>query len=79
MKKDPQLYFQDILESIKRIEEYVGQSSKSEFLEDHKTQDAVIRQLCIIGEAANKLDQSTIEKNLYPLETIDWNAQQAHS
>ena len=45
----------DILEAVGRIERYVGSMSESEFLENTEKQDAVIRNLEIIGEAARNL------------------------
>lgn len=45
----------DMLEAVGRIERYVGSMSESEFLRNTEKQDAVIRNLEIIGEAARKL------------------------
>jgi uncharacterized protein with HEPN domain len=42
---------------IERIKRYTA-DGKQAFLADEKTQDAVIRQLAIIGEAAGKLPRS---------------------
>lgn len=42
----------DIKEAIKRIEIYIGKTDYEEFLRDIKTQDAIIRNLEIMGEAA---------------------------
>ncbi len=42
----------DILEAIQRISRYLGGLSYDDFLKDIKTQDAVIRNIEIIGEAA---------------------------
>ncbi len=44
-----------IRDAIKTIEKYIGNYSFNEFKTDQKTQDAVIRQLEIIGEATSKL------------------------
>jgi len=55
--KDARLYIEDILTAIGRIEEYSVDGKKG-FLMDSKTQDAVIRQLSIIGEAAAKIPSS---------------------
>ena len=53
-KRDHRVYLEDILAAIGKIEQYtVG--GKSVFLEHEMTQDAVIRQLSIIGEATAKL------------------------
>ena len=45
----------DILEAVGRIERYVGSMSESEFLKNTEKQDAVIRNLEIIGEATRNL------------------------
>lgn len=45
----------DILEAGGRIERYVGSMTESEFLGNTEKQDAVIRNLEIIGEAARNL------------------------
>lgn len=53
-QKKPRVYLDDILESISKIEEYVKEG-KDSFFHDGKTQDAVIYQIAIIGEASAKL------------------------
>jgi len=45
----------DILEAMQRIITYTADLSYQQFLEDTKTQDAVIRNLQVIGEAVKKL------------------------
>jgi uncharacterized protein with HEPN domain len=45
----------DILQSIESIEEYVRGMTYELFAGDRKTKDAVIRNLAIIGEAANHI------------------------
>ena len=45
----------DIKEAIGRINNYVGSLSYDEFLRDAKTQDAVVRNLEIVGEAAKNI------------------------
>ena len=54
-KRDPRLLVQDILEAVDKIERFIGNSSIDDFLNDERTIDAVIRNLEIIGEAANRL------------------------
>ncbi len=51
-------FLADILEAIRRIESYVTGITFQEFLVDTKTQDAVIRNLEIIGEATKNLSGS---------------------
>lgn len=48
-------YLQHILEAIESIEEYLKGFDYQAFLKDKKTIDAVVRELEIIGEAANNL------------------------
>jgi uncharacterized protein with HEPN domain len=52
--KSNQLLLQDILGAISAIQSYEV-TSYDAFLEDHKTQDAILYNLIIMGEAANKL------------------------
>jgi uncharacterized protein with HEPN domain len=49
------LLLSDILESIDRISKYIEGLSFDAFSNDQKTIDAVVRNLEIIGEAANRL------------------------
>jgi uncharacterized protein with HEPN domain len=58
MPREYRLYLDDILGAIDRIREYIGHMSEPEFIEDKKTQDAVIRNLEIIGEAAKNLPET---------------------
>lgn len=48
-------YLHHILEAIKRIDRYVEDLSEIDFLVDEKSQDAVIRNFEIIGEACNNV------------------------
>jgi uncharacterized protein with HEPN domain len=45
----------DILESIKRVELYVGNMSKDDFRQNGAMQDAALRRIEIIGEAAKNI------------------------
>lgn len=49
-------YLGHILEAIRRIRLYVEDLTEARFLEDAKTQDAVIRNFEIIGEACRNID-----------------------
>jgi uncharacterized protein with HEPN domain len=62
MKKDPYVLIEHIRESIAAIEDYTHGISKEDFISTPQIQDAVIRRLEIIGEAANKLDSEFIEQ-----------------
>lgn len=50
-------YLEHIVEAIERIHRYVEDMSEVAFLEDEKTQDAVIRNFEIIGEAAHNIER----------------------
>lgn len=55
MSRDCALQLADIREAIGRIRTYVESFDYASFCKDSKTQDAVIRNLEIIGEAARAL------------------------
>jgi uncharacterized protein with HEPN domain len=65
--KDNRLYLIHITEAIERIEEYT-QEGQEAFLEDHKTQDAVLRNLHTLAESAQRI--SSILKANHP--QVDW-------
>jgi len=52
-------YLLDILRSAEAIEEYISRYSRDSFLKDTRTQDAVLRRLMVIGEAAARLTPET--------------------
>lgn len=54
MTKDPRVYLAHILERAERIERYI-RDGEAAFLSDQKTQDAVIRNFEVIGEAAKRV------------------------
>lgn len=62
MKKDPKIFLQHILESIREIEKYTQGVSWSDFEESTQIQDAVIRRLEIIGEATKNIPNEIKEK-----------------
>jgi uncharacterized protein with HEPN domain len=59
MSKSGQLrvpeYLGHIIEAIHRIERYTEDMTELAFLDDEKTQDAVVRNFEIIGEACNNI------------------------
>ena len=55
--RDDQVYLRDILDAIRRIESYTSVGREA-FLNTELYQDAVIRQLAVIGEASRKLSES---------------------
>jgi uncharacterized protein with HEPN domain len=58
MKSD-RVYLEQILESIGKIRRFVKGMDRAAFLEDEKTQSAVIMQLALIGEMAKKISEPT--------------------
>jgi len=62
MPRSQKVLFDDILEAIQRIEEYTEKMDIEDFSESSLHQDAVIRNLSIIGEAVKGLSQDTKEK-----------------
>ena len=56
--KDDRLYLSHILEAIDRVHSYTS-AGRSAFRQDLKTQDAVIHNLQIVGEAAKKVSAET--------------------
>lgn len=66
-KKNVRVYAQDIQDAIEKIQEYTA-AGKRTFLSDEKTQDAVIYNIAIIGEAVKMLPKSLVSK--YP--EIEW-------
>lgn len=55
--KDDSVYVRHMLEAISRIEDYVGKTAKKDFKKNTLLQDAVIRQIEIIGEAVKQLSE----------------------
>jgi len=55
-------YFSDILDSSKLAVKYLGNISYNEFVQNIAIQDAVIRRIEIIGEAANRISDTSRKK-----------------
>jgi len=55
MRRDPDVYLQDILAAAEKIGRYVQGISREALAADSKTLDAVVRNLEIIGEAAKNI------------------------
>jgi uncharacterized protein with HEPN domain len=68
MHRDFRLYLDDILDAIQQIRSYVEGLDEKAFGLDRKTQDAVIRNLEIIGEAAGNLPEEIQKAS----PDIDW-------
>ena len=62
INKDNYVYLQHVLDSIHRIDEYTKGISKHDFMKNYLIQDAVIRQLEIIGEAVKRISSELKER-----------------
>lgn len=60
--RDNYVYLQHVLDSILRIKEYTKGISKDDFAKNYLIQDAVIRQLEIIGEAVKRISSELKER-----------------
>lgn len=67
MRKDPRVYLAHILERIDRVREYTIQG-RDAFFSDRRTQDAVIRNFEVIGEASKRIPEEY--RKAHP--TIPW-------
>ena len=68
MHRDPE-YMVDILDAARAIKTYVAEKTEESFLKDPLCQDAVIRRLEIIGEAARRVSEETRKS----LPEVPWN------
>lgn len=68
MSKDDTVFLRHMLDAIDLIESYLKDKSYEEFEKNRMLQDAVIREIEIIGEASKNL--STEFRNKYP--EIPW-------
>jgi uncharacterized protein with HEPN domain len=62
MKSD-KAYLGHILDAIKVVDEYIGDMTYEEFKGNKMATDAVIRQLAIVGEAANNLSEEFVKSH----------------
>jgi uncharacterized protein with HEPN domain len=63
-QRDDCVYLKYIRDAVAKIQAYVKGVSKSTFLRDTLIQDAVIRQIEIIGEAAKRVSEKTRSENV---------------
>ena len=61
--KDDKIYIEHILQSVDRIKAYLSGKDHQSFSDDFMTQDAVVRQLEIIGEATKRISKDLRNKN----------------
>lgn len=63
MTKENKVFLQDILDCIGRVESYLQDFDYAKFQNDTKTIDAVVRNVEVIGEAANNLTRDFRSNN----------------
>lgn len=68
--KNNLVYVKHIVEAIEKIESYIKNISFDEFVKNDLVFDAVVRELSIIGEAANRIDKKFRRDN----KEIAWSA-----
>lgn len=66
--RDYFLFLEDMMTAILKVEKYVGTMSMNDFTRDSMVQDAVIRNLEVIGEAAKNVPKKIQQK--YP--QVEW-------
>jgi len=67
-ERDIRLFLADIVDAIRKIENYTNGMNFDQFAADEKTFDAVLRNLEVIGEAVKNIPEEVKEK--YP--AIEW-------
>lgn len=67
-ERDWRLYAEDIIEACGKVGRYVSGMTFESFEADERTRDAVIRNIEIIGEAANNLPDEVIAQ----APEVDW-------
>lgn len=63
MSRDVRVYLEDILESIRRITEYTQGLDEQSFRADALRQDAVVRNLEVLGEAVKQISDDVRSRN----------------
>lgn len=67
-ERNPIVLLHDMLDAAEVILQYTEEISFDEYIKDRKTQDAVLRNLTVLGEAAARV--SPAFRDLYPM--IEW-------
>ncbi len=68
--KDEKVYIEQMLDSVSKIEAFTHGMKREDFMNDSKTQSAVIMQLTVIGELVKKLSSKTKESSDIPWKEI---------
>jgi len=68
MSRDPRVYLEDVLESIRRIDAYVSGLDAAGLEADELRLDAVVRNLEVIGEAVKQLPEETTRQQSH----VEW-------
>ena len=63
MQRNPKIYLNDIKDAIGRIGRYTKDLSFGDFSSDEIVQDAVLRNLMVIGEAAKNIPKDIAENS----------------
>ena len=66
--KDDRLYLIHISECIERIESYMTEKDKQQFLDSSLIQDAIIRNLQVLSESTQRLSDAAKES----MSEVDW-------
>ncbi len=69
-ERDPRLFFIDIIDATRKIDNYTTGMNFEKFRADEKTFDAVLRNLEVIGEAVKNIPEEIKKK--YP--DVEWQA-----
>jgi uncharacterized protein with HEPN domain len=70
MKRKASLYIKDMIDAITKIEDFIGDMTFNDFVQDDKTSSAVVRKLEIIGEATKQLPQNIKDR----FQEIPWSS-----
>ena len=55
------LYLRHMLDALERLKQYVARTSRQAFDDDSLVQDAIVRQLTVLGEAAGKISPAFVD------------------
>ncbi len=68
MSRNYEIYLEDVLEAINRIQAYMQGITRTEFESDRMRFDAIIQNIEVIGEAVKQVPESLREE--YP--SVEW-------